>query len=184
MLPSHHLLQLGELQRKLPLVEVSPGVAIAVLNILGDVELVETAAEQLAFRLSNMEFESLMTAETKSIPLIHALAARLKCPYVVLRKSYKSYMGDALSVTAKSITTRGSQTLYLDGKDRSRIRDNRVVLVDDVISTGSTLRAMHSLANRAEATVVAEAAICTEGNPEDWRNVVALEHLPLYTNRQ
>lgn len=184
MLPSHHLLQLGDLQRKLPLVEVGPGIAIAVLNILGDVELVETAAEQLAARLSALDFESLMTAETKSIPLIHALAARLRCPYVVLRKSYKSYMGDALSVTANSITTRGSQTLYLDGKDRVRIRDSRLILVDDVISTGSTLKAMRTLATRAEARVIAEAAICTEGDSERWTDVVALEHLPLYTARQ
>lgn len=176
-----HVLEIGAVRRELPLFEVKPGLSIAVLNILGDVELVETAAEALAQRLEPLGPTALITPEAKSIPLVHALAARLALPYAVLRKSYKSYMGDALSVSTHSITTGTQQSLYLDEKDRGLIDSAPVALIDDVISTGSTLRAMQSLMQRANANIVAEAAICTEGAHEDWPDVIALGHLPLFT---
>lgn len=165
----------------MPLFEIKPGLSIAVLNILGDVELVEAAAEALSPRLGPLGATALVTPEAKSIPLVYALAVRLKLPYVVLRKNYKSYMGDALSVSTNSITTGVQQTLYLDEKDRALIQDAPVILVDDVISTGSTLRAMRTVMRRANARVVGETAICTEGAPEDWPEVIALGHLPLFT---
>lgn len=177
-----HVLEIGALRRELPLFEVKPGLSIAVLNILGDVELVETAAGELAPRLASLRPAALVTPEAKSIPLAYALANRLGLPYVVLRKSYKSYMGDALSVSTHSITTGARQSLYLDEKDRRLLGEAPVVLVDDVISTGSTLAAMRSLMARAEARVVAEAAICTEGDPADWPEVIALGHLPLFSH--
>ncbi len=175
-----HTLQIGNIRRDLPLFEVKPGLAIAVLNILGDVELVETAATHLAPRIAEGSPMALVTPETKSIPLAHALANRLGLPYIVLRKNYKSYMGDALSVNTVSITTGAEQTLYLDAKDRELVEGGRIALVDDVVSTGSTLKGMRDIANRADATIVAEAAICTEGDPEAWGNVIALGHLPLF----
>jgi len=176
----HHVLTVGGVRRELPLFEVSPGLAIAVLNILGDVELVEAAAEGLAPRIAETRPVALLTPEAKSIPLAHALATRLGLPYAVLRKSYKSYMGDALSVRTVSITTGSEQTLYLDQKDRQLVTGRRIALVDDVVSTGSTLQGMREVAGRAESEVVAEAAICTEGDPADWENVIALGHLPLF----
>ncbi len=176
-----HVLEIGAVRRELPLFEVKPGLSIAVLNILGDVELVETAADALAPRLEPLKPAALITPEAKSIPLVYALAARLSLPYVVLRKSYKSYMGDALSVSTHSITTGTQQSLYLDEKDRDLIGDASVALIDDVISTGSTLRAMQELMQRADAEIVAEAAICTEGTAEDWPDIIALGHLPLFT---
>ena len=177
-----HVLEIGALRRNLPLFEVKPGLSIAVLNILGDVELVETAATALAARIEPYRPVALVTPEAKSIPLAYALSMRLQLPYVVLRKNYKPYMGDALSVGTNSITTGAQQTLYLDAKDRELIHDAPIVLVDDVISTGSTLRAMRMLMQRAQAQVVAETAICTEGLPEDWPDVIALAHLPLFTD--
>ena len=177
----HHVLTVGGVRRELPLFEVSPGLAIAVLNILGDVELVEAAAEGLAPRIAETRPVALLTPEAKSIPLAHALATRLGLPYAVLRKSYKSYMGDALSISTHSITTGTQQSLYLDEKDRGLIQKSPVALIDDVVSTGSTLKAMQSLMQRAEAKIVAEAAICTEGEVEDWPDVIALGHLPLFT---
>lgn len=175
-----HTLTIGSLVRELPLFEVKPGLAIAVLNILGDVELVETAAEHLAERLSERAPDVLVTPEAKSIPLVYALAARMDLPYVVLRKNYKSYMGDALSITTVSITTGSEQNLFLDEKDRALVADGRLALVDDVISTGSTLQGMRDIVARAGGEIVAEAAICTEGDPGDWRHVIALGHLPLF----
>jgi adenine phosphoribosyltransferase len=98
----------------------------------------------------------------------------------VLRKSYKTYMGDALKERTNSITTGDQQTLFLDEKDRARIAGKRAAVVDDVISTGSTLAAMRSLLTRAGATIVAESAVFTEGDRGKWPNVIALGHLPVF----
>lgn len=168
--------------RELPLFEVAPGVRIAILNILGDTELVRAAADELARRLGDTEADVLVTAETKSIPLVHELATRLGLPYVVLRKEYRPYMGDSLAVETLSITTGKPQTLYLDEKDRELLAGRRVILVDDVISTGSTLEAMRGVVSEAGGTAVAEAAIFTEGEQAKWREIVALGHLPVFTS--
>ena len=113
-----HSLRIGAVQRDLPLFAVSPELAIAVLNILGDTELCEAAADALSKELDAHEYVALVTAEAKSIPLAYALSLRTQKPYVVLRKTYKSYMGDALQASTLSITTGKPQTLYLDAKDR------------------------------------------------------------------
>lgn len=178
---STHRIEIAGLDRTLPLFEVAPGTRIAVLNVLGDTELVETAARALAERLATLDYAVLVTAEAKSIPLIHALSVATGKPYVVLRKTYKPYMGDALEAETRSITTGGLQTLFLDAKDRALVTDARVVLVDDVISSGSTLQAMRAIMDRAGAVVAAEAAILTEGERGNWRDIIALGHLPIFT---
>src|SRR5215472_13965095 len=116
---SVHTVEVAGLKRDLPLFEIAPGVRIAILNILGDVELVQAAARALAEQLAAVSPSALVTAETKSIPLVYALAVEMRIPYVVLRKSYKPYMGNSLSAETQSITTGSVQTLYLDEKDRS-----------------------------------------------------------------
>lgn len=173
---------LAGLHRELPLFEVAPGVRIAVLNILGDTQLVEACARALADKLSQKEFDVLVTAEAKSIPLVHALSVLTEKPYVVLRKTYKPYMGDALSAETLSITTGQAQELYLDEKDQELLQGKRVALVDDVISTGSTLQGMRLLMEKARAEVVLEAGIFTEGERAQWRHIISLGHLPLFTN--
>lgn len=173
--------EIAGLQRELPLFEVKPGLRIAVLNILGDTELVEAAAKALAEKLASRQYDVLVTAEAKSIPLIHSLSVHARKPYIVLRKSYKPYMGEALQAETLSITTGQPQTLYLDEKDRRLIEGKRVILVDDVISTGSTLQGMRLVLSKAGAEVVAESAIFTEGERSQWENIVALGHLPLFT---
>jgi adenine phosphoribosyltransferase len=176
-----YLVQIAGLQRELPLFEVAPGVRIAVLNILGDTELVEACAMALADKLSLVTFDVLVTAEAKSIPLAHAISVEMSKPYVVLRKVYKPYMGVALSAETLSITTGQPQMLFLDEKDHDLLRGKRVVLLDDVISTGSTLQGMHLLMEKAGAKVVQEAGVFTEGDRQRWGHIIALGHLPVFT---
>ena len=168
--------------RELTLFEIKPGLKIAILNILGDVELVQACAKALAEKLKNTKCDVLLTAEAKSIPLAYALAVEMKLPYVILRKSYKPYMGHALEFETLSITTGKPQTLYLDEKDIELMKGKNVVILDDVISTGSTLQAMRQLCQKAGAQVTAETAIFTEGERAKWSDVISLGHLPVFSD--
>jgi adenine phosphoribosyltransferase len=176
-----YAVEVAGVTRALPIFEIKPGLKIALLNILGDTELVQAAARALAARLASVDYDLLVTAEAKSIPLAHALALETGKPYVVLRKTYKPYMGDAIQAETLSITTGAPQTLYLDEKDRELVRGRRVALVDDVISTGSTLQGMRLVMSKAGAEVVAEAAIFTEGERAQWERIMSLGHLPVFT---
>lgn len=173
--------EIAGLKRELTLFEVKPGLRIAILNILGDTELVQACAKALGEQLKKVTFDALITAEAKSIPLAYALSVETKKPYIVLRKSYKPYMGDALRAETMSITTGEPQTLILDEKDRELIKGRKVVIVDDVISTGSTLEGMRMIVSKAEAEVAAETAIFTEGERSQWMHIISLGHLPLFT---
>jgi len=175
-----YTVEVAGLTRHLPLVEVAPGVKIALLNILGDVEFVRACAHALARKLEGIGYDTLVTAEAKSIPLVHTLAEETSKPYAVLRKNYKSYMGEAISAETVSITTGAPQTLYLDAKDLALVNGARVVLVDDVVSTGSTQQGMRAVMDKAGADVVAEAAIFTEGDQAKWQHIHALGHLPVF----
>jgi len=182
MLPQRetHAVEIAGLKRQLPLFQVAPGLRIAVLNILGDTELVQACAAALGERLRPQAFDLIVTAEAKSIPLAHALSVVMAKPYIVLRKAYKPYMGETLQAETLSITTGKPQTLYLDEKDRVAVRGKRVALVDDVISTGSTLEGMRKVMELAGAQIVAQAAVFTEGDPAEWTHITALGHLPLF----
>jgi adenine phosphoribosyltransferase len=172
--------EIAGLKRELPLVEVAPGVTIALLNILGDTPLVRACAHELAKRLEGIGYDVLVTAEAKSIPLAFALSEETSKPFVVLRKSYKVYMGKTIQAETVSITTGEPQTLFLDAKDHELISGSRAVLLDDVVSTGSTQQGMRIVMEKAGAEVVAEAAIFTEGDEAKWKNIIALGHLPVF----
>ncbi len=167
-------------RRELPLFEVAPGVQIAVLNILGDTEFVQACAQALAAKLDDSQYDVIVTAEAKSIPLIYALSVETSKPYVVLRKHYKPYMGTAISAETLSITTGKPQMLYLDQKDHEMIEGKRVALLDDVISTGSTQQGMRAVIEKAGAQVAVEAAIFTEGDATQWAHIISLGHLPVF----
>jgi adenine phosphoribosyltransferase len=175
-------IEIAGLKRELRLFEVAPGLRIAVLNILGDTEFVQACAGELAHKMDGNTYDVLVTAEAKSIPLAHALSVEVHKPYVVLRKIYKPYMGVALSAETLSITTGQPQMLYLDEKDHELLKDKRVALLDDVISTGSTLQGMRMVMEKAGAQVVLEAGIFTEGERAQWRHIVSLGHLPVFTD--
>jgi adenine phosphoribosyltransferase len=182
MLPHRdtHAVEIGGLRRELRLFEVAPGLRIAVLNILGDTDFVQACAQELAKRLAEVRYELIVTAEAKSIPLAHALAVMTEKDYVVLRKVYRPYMGETVQAETVSITTGKPQTLHLDEKDRGLVSGRRVLLLDDVVSTGSTLEGMRRVMSLAGATVAAEAAVFTEGDPGQWKGVISLGHLPIF----
>jgi len=175
-------IEIAGVKRDLRLFEIKPGLSIAILNILGDTELVEACARELGKKLKNIKYDVLVTAEAKSIPLAYALSSEMKKPYVILRKSYKAYMGDALTAETFSITTGQPQILVLDEKDRAMLKDKKVIIVDDVISTGSTLQGMRMVIEKAGGIVVKEAAILTEGERSKWEEIISLGHLPLFTD--
>ncbi len=174
--------EIAGLKRDLRLFQIAPGLKIAILNILGDTELVQVSARALAEKLQSVDYDILVTAEAKSIPLAYALSVETRKPYVVLRKTYKPYMGDAIQAETLSITTGQPQTLILDEKDKGLVAGKKIIIIDDVISTGSTLQGMRMILDKAGAKVVAEAAIMTEGEKSQWLHIIALGHLPLFTD--
>jgi len=173
-------IEISGVKRDLRLFEVKPGLKIAILNILGDTELVQACAKALTLKLDPNKYDVLVTAESKSIPLAHQLSIETRKPYVVLRKDYKIYMGDAIRAETLSITTGKPQTLILDEKDRALIMKKKVAIVDDVISTGSTLEGMRSIIEKAGGKITIQAAIFTEGDPEHWKDIIALGNLPVF----
>ena len=175
-------IEIAGIKRSLRLFEIKPGLKIAILNILGDTELVQACAKALHKKLQDLTFDIIITAEAKSIPLAYALSVETKKPYIVLRKSYKPYMGAALIAETLSITTGEPQTLIMDEKDQAVVKGKFALIVDDVISTGSTLQGMRMIMEKAGAIVVAEAAILTEGERAQWEKIISLGHLPLFTN--
>ena len=176
-----HTVEVAGLTRHFPLFEVAPGVRIAIFNMLGDTYVVKAAAAALAEQLRDVHADVLVTTEAKSIPLIYEMSALMGLPYVVLRKSYKSYMGDVIRSETVSITTGRPQTLFLDEKDHRLIIGKQVILVDDVVSTGSTLEGMQAIIERADAKVARVAAVFTEGD-NDWSHVIALGNLPVFVD--
>ena len=174
-----HQVTVAGLERELPIITVPSGVRLAVFNILGDIEMTKAAGRELASRLKPRDVELIVTTETKSVPLAYEIASLLSVPYVVLRKTYVSYMGEALETRVLAITTGHPRTIFLDAKDRELCGGKRVAIVDDVISTGSTLAAMRDLVRRAGGRIVAEAAVFTEGDAQEWTDVISLGHLPL-----
>lgn len=176
-----YTVEVAGLTRHFPLFEVAPGVRIAIFNMLGDTYVVKAAAASLSEQLKSTPADVLVTAEAKSIPLIYEMSALMGLPYIVLRKSYKTYMGNALTADTVSITTGNKQTLYLDEKDGAFINGKNVILIDDVISTGSTLKGMESIIEKAGGEVTNIAAIFTEGDA-DWSHIVALGNLPVFVD--
>jgi adenine phosphoribosyltransferase len=166
--------------RDLPLIQIAPKLRIAFLDCLADAKLTQAAARALAERLAPYQPGVLVTPEAKAISLAYAIAVEMDIEYITLRKTQKPYMENAIFVETNSITTGTPQRLYLDSRYRSMLVAQPVVLVDDVVSTGSTLAGVQKLMDKIGARVVARAAIFTEGDQARWQDVVSLGHLPVF----
>ena len=174
-----HTMTIAGLERHLPLCPISEKLKIGAFVIFGDPELTTACAEALNARLP--EHDVLITAESKGIPLICEMARLLGNErYVLARKSPKLYMKNIFSAEVRSITTDHRQVLYLDGADAEYMRGKRVVIVDDVISTGESLRALEALVNQAGGNIVGKMAILAEGDATTRDDIIYLEKLPLF----
>ena len=174
-------LKVAGVERDLTLCPISERLMIAGFVMLGDTELTEACAEGLCRLLP--EHDVLITAEAKGIPLICAMARQLgENRYVVARKKPKLYMKDVLKCEVTSITTEGSQCLYLDGADADLMRGKRVVIVDDVISTGQSLHALEELVKMSGGNIVAKVAVLAEGKAIERDDIRYLAPLPIFDN--
>lgn len=165
--------------RRLPRVRITDSMEIASFVLLGDAQLVVKAADELVKRVPQVDY--LITAEAKGIPLVQEMARILGMPrYFVARKSVKPYMTDPFVTEVYSITTQKKQILCLDREESSMIRGKRILIVDDVISTGESLKAMESLVEKAGGNLVGKAAILAEGDAAKRKDIIYLEPLPVF----
>ena len=174
----YYEMQIAGLTRKLRKCPVSEKLDIAAFIMLGDVEITVASAKALLERVP--DFDIILTAECKGIPLAYEMARQSGKPYVVARKTVKLYMQDVISVEVKSITTAQTQVLHLDGETAALMKDKRVLIVDDVISTGESLNALEALAKKARANIVGEACVLAEGSASKRDDLIFLEPLPLF----
>lgn len=173
----YYRVDIAGVERDLLRCPISDKLDIAAFILFGDVEITVHSAQKLLERLP--EFDYIVTPEAKSIPLAYEMARQSGKKYFVARKKAKLYMKDPVTVSVRSITTASEQTLILDGVEGEQIRGKRVVILDDVISTGESLKAVEELCARFDADVVAKAAVLAEGDAAERNDIVFLGIIPL-----
>lgn len=172
-------MKVAGLERDLPICKVTDSLYIAGFVIFGDQELTVACARELLEKAPAYDY--IITAEAKGIPLAHEMARQAGNPkYILARKAPKLYMTNVFSSTVRSITTAKEQTLYLDGGDAALMKGKRILIVDDVISTGESLSALETLVESAGGVVCGRMAILAEGDAQDREDLVYLEKLPLF----
>lgn len=171
-------MKIAGLERELPLCPVSEHLDIAAFIIFGDVEITVAAATELLKKCP--EFDYIITPEAKGIPLAYEMARQSGKPYFICRKGVKVYMKDPVCVNVRSITTQKEQTVYLDGNEGEKIRGKRVLILDDVISTGESLAAVEKLVEKFDAEIVGQAAVLAEGEAAEREDIIFLEKLPVF----
>ena len=176
-----HRMTIAGLERDLPICPVTEDLYIAGFVVFGDQELTVACARELLARAP--EYDYIITAEAKGIPLAHEMARQAgNKKYILARKGPKLYMRDIFEVSVRSITTAKEQHLYLDGADAEMMRGKKILLVDDVISTGESLKALEALVEKAGGTICGRMAILAEGDAQDREDLIYLEKLPLFNS--
>ena len=174
-----HRMKIAGLDRDLPICKVTDDLYIAGFVIFGDQELTVACAKALLEKAP--EYDYIITAEAKGIPLAHEMARQTGAKkYFLARKAPKLYMQGVMSVSVKSITTAKEQTLYLDTADAELMKGKKVLLVDDVISTGESLHALEALVEKADGIIAGRMAILAEGDAQERPDLIYLEKLPLF----
>lgn len=175
----YYRMKVAGLERDLPICPVNDNLSIAGFVIFGDQELTVACARELLAKAP--QYDYILTAEAKGIPLAHEMARQAgDAKYMLARKGPKLYMRDIFSVSVHSISTAKEQRLYLDGKDAEMMKGKRILIVDDVISTGESLKALEALAEKAGGIICGRMAILAEGDAQDREDLIYLEKLPLF----
>ena len=175
----YYEMKLAGLTRRLPLCPVNEDLYIGAFVIFGDPELTTACAKALLEKAP--EYDYLITAESKGIPLVHEMARLAgNQKYFLARKKPKLYMTGVFEATVRSITTEGEQKLYLDTADAEMMRGKKILIVDDVISTGESLKALEALVEKAGGEIVGKMAILAEGDATERDDLIYLEKLPLF----
>lgn len=175
----YYTMNIAGLERKLELFKISDSLQIAAFILFGDVEITKAAATELLKRAP--QYDIMLTAECKSIPLIYEMARQSGADnYIIARKSPKLYMENIISSKTKSITTANEQTLCIGQNEIEAIRGKRVLIVDDVISTGESLETMEKIVGLAGGNVVGKMAVLAEGGAARRDDIIFLEPLPLF----
>ncbi len=175
-------LSVAGLRRELPLCPLNDTLMIGAFVIFGDVELTCACAGALLKKAP--EFDYMVAPEAKAIPLIHEMARQSgRNEYFLVRKKKKAYMNGVFEAVDKSITTEGEQKLYMDGADAAKMKGKRILILDDVISTGGSLAAVENLVEQAGGNVVGRMAILAEGDAARRQDILFLEKLPLFNSR-
>lgn len=175
---STYKIKIAGLERELEMFSVNDKLDIAAFIMFGDVEMTEKAASELLKICP--EHDVVVTAEAKGIPLGYEMARQGCRKYVVARKGVKVYMRNPLEVEVDSITTANHQKLYLGENDAEFLKGKRVLIVDDVISTGNSLNALENLIEETGAHIVGKAAVLAEGDAKERKDIIFLEELPLF----
>ena len=171
-------MKIAGLERELPLCPVSDTLDIAAFVMFGDIEITEATARELLKKCP--EHDIVITAEAKGIPLCYEMARQGCRQYEIARKSIKTYDIDPISFEVKSITTAAVQKLYLAKERAEKLKGKRVLIVDDVISTGASLSALENLVEQAGGIIVGKAAVLAEGDAAQRDDIIFLEKLPLF----
>ncbi len=174
----YHSMKIAGLDRHLPLCPLNENLMIGAFVIFGDAELTVACADELLKKAP--DFDYIITAEAKGIPLAHEMSRQSGKKYFVARKKPKLYMTGVFDVIVNSITTEGEQHLYLDTAEAAQMKGKKILIVDDVISLGESLKAVQTLVNKAEGEIVANMTILAEGDAADRDDIIYLERLPLF----
>ncbi len=175
----HHTMTIAGVKRDLPICKVTDDLYIGAFVIFGDVELTVETARALLEKAP--EYDYMISAEAKGIPLIHEMARQSgQNKYFLARKAPKLYMSGVFDVVVNSITTAKEQHLYLDTADAELMRGKRILIVDDVISTGESLTAIEKLVEKAGGIICGKMAILAEGDAQEREDIIYLEKLPLF----
>ena len=175
----YYRMKVAGLERDLPICPLNENLSIAGFVIFGDPELTVACARELLAKAPKYDY--ILTAEAKGIPLAHEMARQAgDAKYILARKGPKLYMRDIFSVSVHSITTAKEQRLYLDGADAVLMQGKKILIVDDVISTGESLRALEALVEKAGGEICGRMAILAEGDAQEREDLIYLEKLPLF----
>ena len=175
---SVYTIDIAGMKRDLPICPLNDDLSIGAFVMFGDVELTIHCAAELLKKLPACDY--LIAPEAKAIPLIYEMSRQSGLPYLLARKKAKAYMSGVFRVDVQSITTAGTQTLVIDTADAERMKGKRIVILDDVISTGESLRAMETLVNEAGGVIVGKMAVLAEGDAANRTDITVLAPLPLF----